>query len=57
MKKNDFWFLNLIVWLIIGISMDWIFWICIVVSINAIIVLLDVVVKIYLHRKGKSNGE
>ncbi len=57
MKKNDFWFLNLIVWLIIGISMDWSFWICIVVSINAIIVLLDVVVKIYLHRKGKSNGE
>lgn len=41
MKKNDFWFISLITFSLLGIASKWNFWICLAVAANAVIVLLD----------------
>ena len=42
MKKNDFWFISLITFSLLGIASKWNFWICLAVIANAVVVLFDV---------------
>ena len=51
MKKNDFWFLSLITFTLLGAASKWNFWICLTVIANAVIVLLDVFLRLAKRKR------
>ena len=51
MKKNDFWILTLIVFVIIAVVFGWNICLKIIVIANSFLVLLKVIYQIYKRRK------
>lgn len=51
MKSNDFWVLTLIVFVMIAVAFGWNLWLKIIVISNSILVLIQVICKLYKEVK------
>lgn len=54
MRKNDFWTLSLVAFLIMAVSFGWNIWLKIVVILNSLVVLWDVFYSLY--KRGRLRG-
>ena len=55
MKKDDFWVLSLIVFVIIAVAFGWNVWLKIIVIANSVLILIQIIYKLY--KGGNKHGK